>query len=188
MKTIQRRIEQLKVEKSGVAILLEEKRNGLIEAKKNAANVDAAMEFFQAVASMIQAKIHQQISDVVSKCLESVFDEPYEFHIRFSVKRNQTEAELIFIRDGVEFDPISSCGGGVVDVAAFAMRIAALCLTSPSLRRLVILDEPFRFVSEGHRPALVALLDDLAERLDFQIIMTTHIRELICGNILEIGE
>ena len=95
----------------------------------------------QEVARTIQDRVHSKIATLVSRCLREVFDEPYEFVIHFESKRGKTEARLVFQRDGMEVDPMSSGGGGVLDVAAFALRVIALVMTRPPLRRLLVLDE-----------------------------------------------
>jgi ABC-type nitrate/sulfonate/bicarbonate transport system ATPase subunit len=76
---------------------------------------------------------------------------------------------------------MTSSGGGVLDVAAFALRLAAITLTKPHARRIIIMDEPFRFVSEAFRSRIKDMLESLAEEYGFQFIMVTHIKELICG-------
>ena len=138
-------------------------------------------ELAQIVAQGVQQRAHSMIAKVVSQCLETIFDEPYEFQIVFERKRGKTEARLIFQRDGMEIDPMTSSGGGVLDVAAFALRLAAITLTKPHARRIIIMDEPFRFVSEAFRSRIKDMLESLAEEYGFQFIMVTHIKELICG-------
>lgn len=93
---------------------------------------------------------------------------------------------MLFIREGQSFDPTRSVGGGVVDVAAFALRMACLSLARPQRRRLLILDEPFRFVSRGYRPRLRALLQQLTKDMGIQIVMVTHLQDLVVGKVVEI--
>ena len=93
----------------------------------------------------------------------------------------------MFVRNGREVDPIDASGGGVVDVAAFALRLSSLMLSRPARRRLVVLDEPFKFVSAGHRAAVRVMLEGLAADLGVQFLMVTHIEELQCGHIVELG-
>lgn len=145
-----------------------------------------AQEVLQQVAETIQERAHRRISMVVSKCLETVFEDPYEFVIRFEKKRGKTEAVILFLRDGMEIDPLTASGGGAVDVAAFALRTACLALSRPAPRKLVVLDEPFKFVSAQYRENVKLMLEKLAEDMGFQIVMVTHINELVTGNVIEI--
>ena len=46
-------------------------------------------------------------------------------------------------------------------------------------RKVLILDEPMRFLSQGYRSKAAEMLSLLSERLEMQIIMATHIPEFI---------
>jgi DNA repair exonuclease SbcCD ATPase subunit len=43
----------------------------------------------------------------------------------------------------------------------------------------LVLDEPFKFVSSGYRENLVALLAELSEEFGLQVILITHLPELM---------
>ena len=160
---------------------LEDLKKNQQDAKERLKTSLDCQELAQIVAQGVQQRAHSMIAKVVSQCLETIFDEPYEFQIVFERKRGKTEARLVFQRDGMEIDPMTSSGGGVLDVAAFALRLAAITLTKPHARRIIIMDEPFRFVSEAFRSRIKDMLESLAEEYGFQFIMVTHIKELICG-------
>lgn len=143
----------------------------------------------QKLAVEVQTQAHATISFIVNKCLAAVFDDPYEFRITFTEMRGKTEARIEFIRDGLILDnPIRSVGGGVIDVATFGLRVAAICLRRPAVRRLLILDEPFRFVSADKHPRVVALLEMLSKETEMQIIQVTHIDALKLGTIIHFGD
>jgi DNA repair exonuclease SbcCD ATPase subunit len=120
--------------------------------------------------------------------LKAVFGEnAYEFRIVFEQKRGKVEAVMQFARNGEVYDPMTQSGGGVLDVAAFGLRLSALILSSVRYRRLLILDEPFRFLSVEYRESIRDLIETLSKELDFQFIMVTHIRELEIGEVVQIG-
>ncbi len=135
--------------------------------------LEEAQTLAQAVAQQIQTIAHKRIAEIVTSCL-AIFEEPYVFRIHFDRKRGKTDARLVFERDGLEVDPLTASGGGVVDVAAFALRVACLVMRKPSLRRLLVLDEPFKFVSVEYRPRVRRMLEKLATDLHIQIVMVTH--------------
>lgn len=168
--------------------LINQTAQGATEAKKENEAAIEAQKITQMVAETIQQEAHNQIAGVVSQCLSSVFDDPYEFKIKFERARGKTEAHLIFVRDGEEINPIDSSGGGVVDVAAFALRISCLMLTRPPRRRVVVLDEPFRFVSQKYRGGVRTMLTELSKDLNIQFIMITHIKELAIGKVIDIND
>jgi DNA repair exonuclease SbcCD ATPase subunit len=159
----------------------------LKEATKEDRAARRALATAQAIAKEVQQKAHRQVSDLVTRCLAAVFDEPYAFHMEFEEKRGRTEARLVFRRGDLEVDPMSAAGGGVVDVAAFALRLSALALRRPGVRRLMVLDEPFRFVSAEYRPRVRALLETLAKETGFQFVIVTHSPEFEVGKVVRIG-
>jgi DNA repair exonuclease SbcCD ATPase subunit len=148
--------------------------------------LEEAQTLAQNVAQSVQQRVHDRIARVVTQCLQSVFDEDYEFKIHFERKRGKTEARLVFQKEGREVDPLTASGGGLVDVAGFALRLACLSLTRPALRRLVVLDEPFKFVSREFRSRLSHLFHTLSEEMGFQFIMVTHISELEVGKCIRL--
>jgi DNA repair exonuclease SbcCD ATPase subunit len=122
---------------------------------------------------------------LVTNCLQSVFGEIYEFAINFTESRGKTDAKIVFKKDGMEVNPLKSCGGGVVDVAAFALRLAFVS-TQPKIRRVIIADEPFRFVSQKYRQAVADMMVELSSKLDVQIIQITHIEEFQLGKVIRL--
>ncbi len=160
-----------------------EERKAFKEANRRLEGLQTARELVQQIAQEIQERAHDQIAKVVCRSLEVVFDDPYEFRILFEKKRGKTEARLVFLRHGKEIDPMTASGGGVVDVAAFALRLSCLMLHRPALRKVLVLDEPFRFVSPEYRDRVASLLKALSDELGVQIIMVTHMDELSVGSV-----
>lgn len=162
-------------------------RAALKQAKHDIETVTQAQSIVQHVAEAVQMQAHKQIASVVTRCLEAVFGEDaYEFAIVFSRKRGRTEAALVFRRDGLEISPLEAAGGGAVDVAAFALRLACLVLRQPKLRRLLVLDEPWKHLSAEYRPHVRTLLETLAKEMDIQFVIVTHSEEFACGKVYEL--
>lgn len=179
-------VDRLLGQRSHLAQTVNEERLELGRAESLIQNTEEAQKIIQLVAQMMEERIHQQVAAIVSRCLETIFDEPYEFRILFEQKRGKTEARMVFLRDGEELDPLTASGGGVVDVAAFALRVSCLMLAQPRLRRVLVLDEPFRFLSEGYRGRVRELLTTLAQELDIQFVMVTHIDALQMGTVVQL--
>lgn len=147
-----------------------------------------AQAALQAIAQGVQTQAHARIADIVSKCLRAVFGpEAYGFRIDFDRKRGKTEARMAFVRNGKDVDPVGAAGGGVLQVAAFGLRVAALVLATPRRRRLLVLDEPLAQLSAEYVPNVAALIETLAEELSFQVILSTHSQGLRVGKVIEIG-
>lgn len=165
--------------------LAEEKRR-VQAAEQKSLDAKDAQERMQLLSQSVQQLVHQRISEIVTKCLAAVFDDPYEFKIRFERKRGRTEAELLFCRRKLEVDPLSSSGGGAVDVAAFALRAVCLVLNRPRLSRVLVMDEPFRFVSAEYQNKVRKMLEMICRELSVQIVMVTHNPKYITGTVVEI--
>jgi hypothetical protein len=154
---------------------LEKAENDLIALKKQMRNTEAAQLTIQEVAKKTQGELEFHISDMVTTALYSVFDDPYEFKINFIVKNNRAAAELKLIRRGMGIDPKDSTGGGVMDIASFALRIASWKLKSPKTSNTIIIDEPFKHLSRGDFEEKAAnIIKMLSEKLKIQFILSTH--------------
>lgn len=157
------------------------------KAEQHMREVASAQVVVQNAAQAIQQRAHDQIAAVVSKCLSTVYLDPPEFKIDFEKKRGRTEARLTFVRGGYEEDPVDGSGGGIVDVASFALRLACILLKKPKGRKLIVADEPFKNVNgDGNRERAAELLLTLAKDFDLQIIMTTGYDWLQIGKVVEI--
>jgi len=132
----------------------------------------------------IQSASVRRLETFVTYCLREVFgDDAYEFRIKYETRRNQPEADFIFVRKdelGVEqiYSPTLSAGGGALDVCVFALRLAVVTSSTQKPRHLFILDEPFRYVSQNYRPNLVQLIETLATDYKFQFVIITHAEDL----------
>lgn len=182
-----KKLNILHARRSHLKASVSEERHQVDACAKAAMHANEAQRIVQQVALTVQQSAHERIGGVVSRCLEAVFDAPYEFRIVFERKRGKTEAKLIFRRDGLDVNPMTAAGGGAVDVAAFALRLSCLVLARPPLRRLLVLDEPFRFVSAEFQPRLRELLLVLAREMSVQFMIVTHNRELQTGKVIKIG-
>lgn len=154
-----------------------ENRNIILSKKMDA--LLKARSIVQIVAEQTQKKLEYHISNLVSMALASVFPEPYIFQLRFVQKRNKTEAELIFSKNGNETDDIlNSGGGGVADIASIALRISLWSIkkTRPTL----ILDESLKFLhSPEYQEKASQMLKEVSEKLGLQIIMVSDQKNIL---------
>lgn len=188
MNSLHQKIHERTIEYQTAKEAEEQEGKELKKSKDELAAYEEAQSIAQDVAKQIQEQAHAQIAKVVSICLEAVFDEPYYFQIHFERKRGRTEAYLTFEKEGKEVDPLDSAGGGVIDVAAFALRLACLLLSRPRLRPVMILDEPFKNLSKskGYLDRVPDMLISLSEEFGVQFLMVTHIDELKIGTVIEL--
>ena len=188
LEEIKKKTRELKVRRDALVEQVSREKAELEHVRQKAEDLTAGQKIAQSVASGIQQQVHKRIAEVVTKCLVAVFgDQAYEFRVEFEEKRGKTEARLVFDKNGLLLNPLDASGGGMVDVAAFALRVAALVLCKPSRRRVLVLDEPFRFVGQRDQPSVRRMLETISEDYGIQIIMSTHISSLCTGKIIELG-
>ena len=167
---------------------LKDEQSALKQLRTQLTNIEEAQKIMQAVAQSLQQQAHEQIAKVVTQCLQTVFtDEDYGFKIRFDKKRGKTEAKLMLINKGNEVqDPLEEDSGGVLDVASFALRLAALMLAKPHHRKILIMDEPFKNISFEYRDNIRIMLESLSKDFGVQIIMVTHETGFRCGKVVRL--
>ena len=178
------RLKQLFLQSKGMKKQVE---NNLIQNKTTLDNLnnrikllEQAQVFLQKVAQDTQSQLKFQIEDIVNLALETCFPNEYEFQLQFNIARGKTDAELVFLsqKTGRPIDPMNASGGGVVDLTCFALRIASYALEQ-GIDNVIILDEPFRFISRDLQARAGEILKSLSTKLGLQIVMVTHIGQMI---------
>ena len=172
--------QQSKGMKNQLINLLEKSKLEKNQLEQKLKYVEQAQVFLQKVAQETQEHLKFQIEDIVNLALETCFPGEYEFEILFEISRGKTSAELSFKdqRSGRPIDPMNASGGGVADVVAFALRIACYAMENGT-DDLIVLDEPMKFVSRDLLANVCEIFRTLADKLNLQVIMVTHIPELI---------
>ena len=175
-------------ERQSILQSIKTEKTSMTEAKELLSNIEEARSIIQNVAQSIQQNAHEQISKVVTKCLQTVFyDEDYGFKIRFEKKRGKTEASLLLLNKGHEIqDPLEEDSGGVCDIASFALRVSCLILSKPRLRKLLVMDEPFKNISEEYQDNVRIMLEELSQDFKIQFILVTHEHGFKCGKITQL--
>lgn len=138
-------------------------------------DIEQAAIVIRTIAQQTQEQLQWYISDMVSAAIESIFPEDdYEFKLEFVQRRGRTEADLFLAdKNGNRIKPSDADGGGLVNIVAFALRVALWSL-SKSSRPIMILDEPMNFLHSREAHVKVAeLLKTISEQLQLQIIMVT---------------
>lgn len=135
-------------------------------------NLEKAHEILKQVGLETQKQLVYHISDVTSLALGSVFDDPYKLVLDFVERREKTECDLFFERDGNRIKPVDDAGVGAVDVAAFALRIASWSMMLPRTRNVILLDEPFKHLrGKIENERVFEMLQTVSKMLNIQIIM-----------------
>lgn len=136
-------------------------------------NLERAQAFLQKIAQDTQNQLRFHIKDIVQLCLDTVWPGEVEFDIKFEIKNGRTGAELVFLIDGEEVDPMEADGGGLVHMAAFALRIAVWTLGST--RNTIVLDEPLAALQPLELQLLgFKIIKELSDKLGIQFIIVKN--------------
>jgi hypothetical protein len=176
LSALQEKVNSLVADYTHTKRKLEEGETEFTNAKNNLEDSLKAQEILQHIAENTQNVAHKHIAGVVSRVMKGVFGEDaYEFKIDFVKRRGKTEAEIKFIKDDLVLDdPKNESGGGAIQVAAFALRVACLLLSVPVLRRVLCFDEPLLHVNGvEYRNRISGMLRDLSNELGIQFIIAS---------------
>ena len=185
---LRRQLNPILADYRAATVMVRTERQAVKHAEQTVQATTEAQALLQETAQSVQMQVHSRIAGVVTRCLQAIWgDSAYEFRITFERKRGRTEAAISLVRDGNELDPLDGAGGGCCDVVSLSLRLAAIMLARPKLRRLLIADEPLRHLSADRRPAAREMMQTLAKDLGFQLIFATHARELTVGKVIEVG-
>ena len=136
-----------------------------------------AIEFVEQVSTEERQAIKSKVEELITSCLQEVFDQTYSVEFEYGMKRNKTSVEIYSIRtceDGMKVKrQIDGIGGGVADAISLPLKLIVL-LNDSELDKVLILDEPGRCLSINHVPKFAHFLKTISERLGIQILMSSH--------------
>lgn len=159
-------------------VLIEEmesigKRINELQATK--VDIETAQAVAVSAAHETQEQLSQRIASIVQCALDTVFPASgYTFQIDFGQRANKSQIELVLLENG---QSINDYGGGLRDIISFALRLAVLSLGTSD--RVLVLDEPMKFLSQDMRETGAQLLVELSHKLGMQIICVTHLPEIV---------
>lgn len=146
--------------------------------KRSLLRHERALEIVKQVGLATQKQLEYHLAEQVSLAMGAVFDDPYQLKLNFQEKRGKTEVDILFVRRNLEFRPLGNSGGGAMDVASLALRIAYWSMRrDKKIRPLLLLDEPFQHLKgvDANRRAL-AVIQEISHKLGLQIIMISDER------------
>jgi hypothetical protein len=119
------------------------------------------------------------LAAIGSQGLNAVFiEDEYELLLESTVRRGVSNMDIILVKNGQRVRIKGGSGGSVVQVLSYLLRHLMTTSPHPALRHLEVLDEPFSMVAAEQRPALCSMVQDITQRLDFQLLFSSHEEEL----------
>lgn len=178
IQSLRHELEQRKGRRDQLQGAMESLQQRIKDGKRQRIRHEKALEIVKQVGLATQKQLEYHLAEQVSLAMEAVFDDPYTLVVDFQEKRGKTEVELLFSRRGMEFPPMGNAGGGAIDVASLALRIAYWSMRQDKkVRPLLLLDEPFsRLKGEDANKRALALVKEISKQLGIQVIMVSDER------------
>ena len=177
MKTLLKNLKEKLQDRKATATILKLTEMNLDKSLSYLEDLEEARTIFTKASQVTQTQLSKQISEIVSSALDAV-SFPYTFVVEFVQRRNTTEADLWFEKNGKRKKPLDSCGYGAADIASLALRVAYWKLDGEA-RNVAVLDEPFRNLDKERLPLASMMVKNLSKmKGGLQFLIVTHNKAL----------
>jgi DNA repair exonuclease SbcCD ATPase subunit len=169
--------------------LLGEARSVLVRRKEVLGEIDTLSDEvndFERVTGLLnslgeerQLKAQQTIEELVTRGLQTIFDDTLSFHIVQTVKGKTASVEFLVrttLGDTIVETPVMDArGGGLAATIGFLLRVVVMLLRGGTREEnILVLDETFAHVSAEYLPPLGEFLREIVDKTGVQIVMVTH--------------
>jgi len=171
-----------KIDDKRAEVRVREKSEKVLKSKlkhleEESKSLEEARDIFKKAALLTQNYLASHLSTIVTKALRATFfEKDMHFKVEFVERRNVTECDMWFEENGHSYSLLESRGYGMTDIASFALRVAYVLLHSSE--NMLVIDEPFRNLSEDKHEAASQMIKELSKELDMQFIISTHVAML----------
>lgn len=153
----------------------------IIELKTDIDLYDKAVIILNSIAEERQNRVQQQIEDIVTRGLQTIFGTHLSFHVVQTKTGNRSEVDFMLrtqFPDGsyMENEVMQANGGGVSAVVGFLIQ-AVYVLLSGIKDKLLKLDEIFAHLSQGFLEPMAEFIRELVDNTDLRVLMITHQEE-----------
>lgn len=179
------RLDRLLLQKEGehkaVQSVKDRVSKEVTQKKQEADLYEKVVVVVQKLTEISRKETLDKVAAIVTTALQEVKDPDLSFKINYKTERSQAVAEFVIYNSKLklELDPVQSCGGTLIDIIEFALKVSLLLKWKPQLSKVLILDEAFKFVSAVDRPAMAQFVKQITEKLGIQLILVSHSSELM---------
>lgn len=175
-----RELDALSGEARSVAARSAELHEEIIRLSSDISIHERATTLLNSIGEEKQFAAQEAIEQLVTRGLQTIFDDSLSFHILQDVKARRAEVSFIArstLEGGkvVDTDVMDSRGGGLAATVGFLLRLVVMLLrTSTAEDNVLVLDETFSMVSDEYLPGLGEFLRTVVDKTGVQILMVTH--------------
>jgi len=180
MSNLNERFFKIKAHKQYLEKTAQESKLQVLLNETNLSKFSDALDFLYKFSEFTRNEVKTKLETLSNLALSSVFtDKQMEFRVVPNRNKKGLFYELYISTDG-NITPLEDCkGGGVLDIISLCLRISYLRIFKGSLRQVLILDEPFKNLDDIRRPAAIEWLSTTAKEMGLQLIIVTHLVDLI---------
>lgn len=180
MSNLNERFFKIKAHKQYLEKTAQESKLQVLLNETNLSKFSDALDFLYKFSEFTRNEVKTKLETLSNLALSSVFtDKQMEFRVVPNRNKKGLFYELYISTDG-NITPLEDCkGGGVLDIISLCLRISYLRIFKGSLRQVLILDEPFKNLDDIRRPAAIDWLSTTAKEMGLQLIIVTHLVDLI---------
>lgn len=158
--------------------IINEKQELLNQEKKNSEFYTELLVLLQDASFEGREQSKEVIQRLVTRPLQYIFSDNTSFEVDLKNRGENSTAQFWVNTDydygTVSTDPTKGDGGGLGDVTSLACLTTLNLSSGTGVTAPLVLDEPSKYVSEGHSINVANFLNELSKSFDKQIIMSTH--------------
>lgn len=183
--SVKRDLEKSASERDVHLSRLKEVQDEIVELSASVVHHERAVALLNSLGEERQLRAQDAIEQLVTRGLQTIFEESLSFHILQDVKARRAEVTFIVrseLPNGVviDTDVMNARGGGLAAIVGFLLRLVVMLLkTDTNQDNFLVLDETFAHVSDEYLPPLREFLRQIVDKTGVQILMVTHQPEFV---------
>ena len=172
--SLSKKIEQAKGKRDQLQKQLISVQSNIESLKASIERKTMAKEVLDKLVELENKSVIGDLERLVTDGIRSIWGGNYEFKVVMGNRGDSTTAQFKLFRNGKETSIMDAHGGGMVQVVAFLARLILLLKIKPKLKQVLLLDEPFVYLSQDYHSQMADLLGKLVKDLGIKLLMVTH--------------
>lgn len=144
------------------------------EKKQLSTTLLQVAEFFKSLGGEQEQELLDKLEVFVSYGLSTVFGASYQFITELGVEGKNLEVDFFIRTDDLQSDVTNAKGGGVAEVVSILLQLFFVIAMRGVLCPFLLLDTAMVHLSEKYHGNMSALLKEVCEQLDIQVVLLAH--------------
>jgi len=152
-------------------------RSKVQDAEESLRDLQECGAILNALTTASQQMLKDRLEGIVTYALSRVFEREFRFVVEFRQSRANVIVEFKLASEETGWEPVElqdARGGGVCEIVGFIIRLVFLLYLKQDQRQIMVLDEPFGWVSAQYVDNLMELIRELVAKTGMQFVLVTH--------------